>query len=501
MQLSETFNPTQKARACGSTFAARAFISTEESATARIFERIIFILALAVFVLAAIPYGSVEAWWEAAFACAAFALGALWMFEGLLRGRWGVRGLRLLAPVACLMLFAWLQTVPLPALGENKSWVALSADPYETRRFVLKIGALMVWGALVLRSLTNRRRLRALVCLVTGIAIASAVFGVARQAAQQTVYEGGFGLAHLTRGVGYGQFINRNHFALLMEMGLGLELGYVAAGGVRSRRMIPLCLGALVPLCGAVVLTNSRGGIFSMLAQFGFVALMWALIRRRGAQDAKDAVESAAVENVRGNGARALLRGAVYVVVTLSLATSLLVAVIWLGGGPLVAKMEMLPEEVRAGSVDERAGVKRLEVWRATLALIESHAVVGSGFGAYPTAVTRTHDASGEWSPEAAHNEYLELLAGGGLVGAALFVWFVATLSRYVVRALRARDFVRRAACLGALSSIVGVALHSAGEFGLHITINSLALTALFVIIVAAGDGKLSEEEEKKIPA
>ena len=61
-----------------------------------------------------------------------------------------------------------------------------------------------------------------LVYTILAVAIASAVFGILRHTTQHQI---GFVLPLLKPNQGYGQFINKNHFAYLMEMAFGLGLG------------------------------------------------------------------------------------------------------------------------------------------------------------------------------------------------------------------------------------------------------------------------------------
>ncbi len=84
--------------------------------------------------------------------------------------------------------------------------------------------------------------------------------------------------------------------------------------------------------------------------------------------------------------------------------------------------------------------------------------------------------------PQRAHNEYLELLAGGGIIGAVLGVWFVFIVVRESRNRLHDFDPFRRSVCLGALVGLVGVAIHSLVDFGLHVTVNALVCCVLITI-------------------
>ena len=148
-------------------------------------------------------------------------------------------------------------------------------------------------------------------------------------------------------------------------------------------------------------------------------------------------------------------------------------------------------------AVDMPAGSSpRSMAWRSSLSIsstLLAIPTVGAGFGAYPVAVTKHHEASGRMAVRQAHNDYLELLASGGLVGAGLVAWFFALLFKRARSALRTPDHFRRSACLGALTGLVGVAVHSVFDFGLHIGVNALCAVVLIVLATPTepGGGKL----------
>ena len=98
---------------------------------------------------------------------------------------------------------------------------------------------------------------------------------------------------------------------------------------------------------------------------------------------------------------------------------------------------------------------------------------------------------------EQAHNDYLELLASGGLVGAALAAWFVVSLVRAARRNLRARGLPLRAVRAGSLAGLAAVALHSLFDFGLHVTANAVLFVALAAVAVA--DVKRGDERPEGV--
>ena len=426
--------------------------------------RLIFVSLLALIVLVVIPYGAVEPWWIALYECAAFGLGTLWVSERLLRGSWSLKDRALLAPLAALTAFVFLQSVSLSWSG---SGATISADAFETRLVFFKLLAFTTTFTLLAAYISNPRRLRLAIHAVLFVAVVSALFGIVRQALQPN--EAGFVLPYLQRNSGFAQFINKNHFALLMEMAIGLASGFILGGGVKRNHVL-LYVAALALMWTALVLTSSRGGILSTLTQIVFLTMILIVSPN---QNRKTSQRSTNLGNFRRFVPAAVLGACLLVTVGVS--------AIWLGGDLLVTRLESVSGEIRAAAGVPHAGVLRREVWSATWQLIKLHPVAGSGFGAYGVAITGFHNASGKWTPEAAHNDYLELLAAGGVVGTGFVIWFSAVFINRARRQLSGAAAIQRAACLGALTGIFGVVAHSAVDFGLHVTANAVVFICLVV--------------------
>ena len=408
----------------------------------RLLNKAVFLALVVLPVIAAIPYGTVEPWWKAAFVCAVFAICIVALIESGSK----IQGASILLPMLALSVLAFVQTLSLGSheVAGFSVWNTISADPYQTRFFALQMLALTACLALFYRYAHDERRIRVLVYTILAVAIASAVFGLLRQTTQQQI---GFGLPLLKPNQGYGQFINKNHFAFLMEMAFGLGLGLALARGVKRDRLL-IFFALLLPIWTGLVLSNSRGGILAMLVQIVVAALF--LMSRQSVA----------------------LRAALVIV----LVVGILFGTLWVGGDRLASNFEAATNEFST----TRAGASRNEIWRATLKMFAAHPLLGVGLGGYWIGITAYHDASGLMTPQEAHNDYLELLSSGGVIGFAIGVWFAIAVVRAARRNLLTGDMP--AIRLGAILGIVGVAAHSLVDFGLHILVNAIVFLALIMM-------------------
>jgi O-antigen ligase len=424
--------------------------------------RVIFAALVFLVPLTVVPYGSFEPWWKAAFVCAVFGICILAIIDGAISGNTEVGPVSILLPMLALAAFAFLQTIALGSAGDPgrtglQPWNAISADPYQTRFFALQILALTVFLALLYRYAAEERRMWILIHAVIAVAVASAIFGILRQTAQQQ--DIGFVLPLLKRGQGYGQFLNKNHFAYLMEMAFGLGVGLILARGIRSDRLM-IYVALLVPIWFAIVLSNSRGGILAMLAQV-FIATLW-FVRPRAA-------------------VRAALLGGIVVAV--------LLGTLWVGGDRLATNIESATTHFAGDTT--RDGASRSEIWRATLKMFAAHPIAGVGLGGYWIAITAFHDASGSLTPQEAHNDYLELLSSGGLIGLAIGSWFAIAVVRRVHANLINDHTHIQAIRFGALLGIAGVVVHSLVDFGLHMIGNAVVFLVLLMLATTSVNKKL----------
>lgn len=390
--------------------------------------KIIFALVVLVVIITPIPYGTVEPWWKAVFICVVSGIFILGIFEN--------RIFRNPSPVL-------LPLLALSGLALLQSWTQISTDPFQTRFFAIQLLALTAFLSLLYNYAATEKRVRVLVYTIIGVAIVSAIFGILRQTAQ---HETGFLLPLLKQNQGFAQFVNKNHFAYLMEMALGLTIGLIIAGGSKQK-LVQFAL--LLPIWVGLVLSNSRGGILALLAQVTLAAFL--LLKTTTLKLAVAAV----------------------------LVAGVLFGTIWVGGERLVTNFSAAGSEL---TTTDRDGASRNEIWRATIKMFAAHPIAGVGLGAYWIGITAYHDASGVLTPQEAHNDYLELLSSGGVIGLALGIWFAVIVVRLAHKNLNTGTGFIRAVRIGSILGIAGVAAHSLLDFGLHLFGNTVVFLTLIMM-------------------
>lgn len=441
---------------------------------ARFLNRLGYLSLLVTLVLTAIPYGTVQPWWISIFECLVFVIAMLAVVESAINKAWRF-DVSLVAPLGLLALFAIAQSLPLfSGPGPVNPRSAISADPFGSRLFAVQLIALVLVALLLVHYTSTKLRLKRLIYVIVGIGVGSALFGLIRHGVQTSP---GFVLPALqTDGRGFGQFINRNHFALLLEMSLGLTLGLIVKEFGHNRRVIVfVVIGALLWI--AMIYSNSRGGLLAALCQLFFVGALLGPVRRSTTDDGE--TRRRPIQNITGLLTRALL--------VLCLVGMLIFGVSWIGGEPVVSNLELALTDFSQQQMGNNVKSSRKEIWAATWQMFKAHPIAGTGLRGYWIGITKYHQASGQITPQQAHNDYLELMASGGLVACALGMWFVLGVIKKARRGIDSSDPECRAFSLGALAGIFAVAIHSFFDFGLHITINAVAMFALVVIAVQAG--------------
>jgi len=435
-------------------------------------ERLIFFTLVGLIALASLPFGSIEPWWEAIFESAILIFAAGSIIARCGRDPWRMPAV--VVPMIGLITFALFQMAPLWRSDSSvAAYQAITSNPFETRRLIIKLLVVAVTLTMLSRFTANRERLMVLMQVVTIVGAFSALCAILRlipTAPFSELFQGKL------QDESFAQFTNKNHFALLMEMSIGptLALVYLAPTGV----MRMLCGAALILMTTALLSANSRGGFLTLLGQGTLVS--WIIVRAGASRFFPRYPISSQFwwERLLSRSRTMILHS----VLLLLFFATLFVGFGWLGGERIRQRLQTVPAELTTrASESQNTAPRRLEIWSATLDLIKVHPFAGSGLGAYETAISRHFQPVDEWRPKQAHNEYLELVAGAGVAGAILGIWFVAVICREIKRRLL-EDAFRQIVCLGGAVGLAGVAIHSLVDFGLHVLANALICTVLIAL-------------------
>lgn len=262
----------------------------------------------------------------------------------------------------------------------------------------------------------------------------------------------------------FGPFVNRNHFAGWLLLAGALTAGYLVAH-MRShatvthgsRRLLMRDLlrdGSGLLLCGALVLMLlALAGSASRAALLGaVVALAFGLAaaRRRGAA---------------GRGFQLAAAG-----MTLVLAAS-----VWANRDALARRLD--------ATIDGPLGGRDV-IWRETLPIVRDFWTTGTGLGTYGQAMLRYQRTDRDRLFNHAHNEYLQLVAEGGVllpVAAAIAAWAWAGLARRRIAADRSEVLWVR---IGAAAGLSGLAVQSLFEAAVRMPANALLVALLAALVV-----------------
>ena len=269
---------------------------------------------------------------------------------------------------------------------------------------------------------------------------------------------------HNWRATGF--FISPNNFAGYMEVVALLGTSFVIWARLGSKVRVLTAYASLAAAAG-VAISGSRGGYLSLTAGLGIVSLLsllaWSRMKER--------------------------RGAIVAAVVGAL-------VVIIAGGLWWA--------LQSSSVSERVAQihdpenMRLLLWAAAMQQFSLSPVWGGGGFSYLYFGRLFRDPSVQNDPIHVHNDYLQLLADYGIVGAVLFALFLAMHLRSGI--LWYRYLVRRSAenessssgdrlplVIGSLASVGAYMVHSVVDFNMQLPLNAVILALLFGVLANPG--------------
>jgi O-antigen ligase len=385
---------------------------------------------------AVLAFGTVEIWSESILEVGAALLFLWWAIRVFLdRGieiHWNAIFWPLLAfiGIACLQL----------AFG-------VSAYPFLTRVALLKIGACALLFFLAVQSFRTREDVKFLAWFLMSFGFFVAVLGIAQA---YTSHDLLYWFRPLTEGGSpFGPYVDRDHFAGLMELIVPVGMSLIALRGVRREQIAFVGILTLVPLV-ALVLTASRGGIVSFVFEIGLLA--------------------------------ALMRMRKFRFQTTMLATILLAAVAvlgWLGAGKVL-------ERIKSASVGDLSADRRVTMLKGGLGIFLDHPWVGAGLGTLVAVYPKYETFYDGKIVDHVHDDYAEVLAETGLAGGLCGLAFLVMLFREARRRLKEEQSAfSQAAHTAGTVACAGLLVHSLVDFNMHIPANGLLFLLQAAVVVS----------------
>jgi O-antigen ligase len=239
----------------------------------------------------------------------------------------------------------------------------------------------------------------------------------------------------------YGPYVNHNHYAGLMEMLVPIPLVFALSRYAHGPRRTMAAIAAAV-MASTVFLSGSRGGMVAFAVEMAVLAGV--LLKQRKSKRL------------------ALVLGA-FLVISVGLLA-------WLGGGELTKRMASIRTEARA----ELSGGTRLDITRDGLKMFTRKPVVGWGLGVFPDVYPEFRSFYSDLFVNAAHDDYLQLLAEMGGFGFIVMLWFLVIVYRRPGKKIsKWTHDVNGVVALAAMLGVTGILVHSFFDFNLQIPANA----------------------------
>lgn len=410
-----------------------------------------------------------------------------------------------LIPLLLIAGFLLLQVVPLPpflvrllspesyaiyhqtahAANGGSGWMSLSIYPratfFELARFLSYLVFYIVAVQLFADHRLLRRTLVALAVFAGLLSLLVIIQFITRQLSYGLVEEKIFWIRPSIHAEGsVGPYVNRNHYAGLMEMIFPLMVClfvlYRPGSSARTWKLrlrdillhprinYYFLFGAAAVLIGTSVFVSlSRGGIMSLTLSMGVLGL-WLIKRTK-------------------NKKAGLVTAVLFVCIMILTGTN---------GWDRIFE--------RFGDVYNEAGdlnTGRLHYWRDGRTIIRHFPLTGSGVGTWQYVYPRFRTFPGDRPLEHAHSDYIEFMATGGIVLIGLTAMALLSIVRTCYRTFRRR---RRHMAIflfaGSITAVFSILLHSFVDFNLQVGANGLYFFFVLAVVVSAAHTRFSDSRE-----
>jgi putative inorganic carbon (hco3(-)) transporter len=392
---------------------------------------------------AALAWGANEPWAMGLVSLSAIGLLFIRLILDAWHGKVQLGRFRSFAPFFLLILYVELQRLVKTRTGSLPHTIYDNS----TALYMLLLSACVCLMLLVATGLRTRTRAKILIGCILALGVFEAIYGLVQ-------YLGGYNFVWdypVPAGIAHGTLINRNHYALLLNLTLCLGVGFLfyrslhilRGQSLTFRRVISAPRSAQIAwimlwlaLMGfALVFSMSRMGI---LALVGCLCVM--IISGKFSEEAK----------------RTKILGVALICIIIGLAA-------YTGLDTVLVRYENITQAVNLEK-------DRIPIWRDAWKMVPERLIFGDGLGTFQWLFPAYERMEPDTPAKYAHNDYLQALLEIGIVGLILVVWAFAASWRAAVRNLRrSKDSLVRGIGLASLGALTAIALQEITDFSLYI--------------------------------
>lgn len=398
---------------------------------------------LVVLVAGPLGFGLTTTLASLVFVAVCWLLFLLWLVRGIRNAQLSLTTRPVMLPALLLLGFTavhWVAGISVNPVASQLEWL----------RWVGYIALAVVAG----ESFVTLGRLKLLAATLAAAGLLVALLGLAQYlTGSQKIY---WLIEPSQGGWIFGPYVNRNHFAGLMELWIPLALGLALMPENTFVRRWAWSLAALVMFV-AVVFSGSRGGLLA--AGVGAICFLLACVALRGG--------------------RRVLAG---LVVALVLAGG---AVWGFGRGQILDRYTTLHPKLLE---QDSASAHRLEAWKGSLDIFQHNWVLGTGLGTFLSHFPRVRSFWTDQEWKYVHNDFLQFLSETGLVGVLLACWLIVAGAREAFRNLaRTNGTATGALLVGLFCGCAGFLVHGWLDFNFHVPANAASFAVLGAVLTRRG--------------
>lgn len=454
--------------------------------------KIIPFLFIFILLFSPLAFGTVELWSQSIMEISILLCLLLFILKNIKQNNFAFYEVPGITPLILISIYILFQLVPLPPsllkiistetyriyqntlfTTELNSWVSISINKKQTLLEFLRISSYTAFYVLTVQILTDRKILRKTISIIIIFASILSCFSILQHILSNNKI---YWIRDLPYGGSiFGPYVNRNHYAGLMEMLFPLIISIFllykphiyykslrdkisALFNLKSTNFYLLIGFGAILTATSVFLTLSRTGIISLCISMIVFGLLFVL----RSEDKK--------------------RGIIIIIIGILIVLS----VGWFGWDPILERFEKLK--------DARYNIEetRLQIWNDSLKIIKDFPITGTGMGTFINIYPRYRTVQGNAVAAHAHNDYIEFYTDGGAILYFLFLIFSVIFFYKVFKAFyKRRDIYSIYIFIASISGIVSIIIHSITDFNLHIPANVLYFSFLFGLAVSAANTRM----------